>query len=204
MKTLFIILLLSFNAHALQELNCIKPKVSSAVEECLTGAIAAIAHNKSEESDSPEASLAAAELFLSKYKDSVDFDIADARAITERLRKHAANTTLPKIKRSELWLFASGMHGRMADKLRANGGTEQGKLALGAIKTSLGLSPTYKKGALAYAETITAFTKRGLVARKFIEAGLGISIADEAKLCMKAMEVAGVANDPMYKVLKDF
>lgn len=204
MKPLFFVFLLSFNAYAVQDMKCLNPKISSAVEECLTGAIAAIAQNKSEENDSPEASLAAAQLFLAKYKDSVEFNIADARAITERLRKHASNASLPGVQRSELWLFASGMHGRMADKLRANGGTEQGKLALAAIKTSLAITKTYKKAALAYAETITAFTKRGLVARKFIEAGLGISIADEAKACMKAMEVAGVANDPMYKVLKDF
>jgi hypothetical protein len=192
--------LLSLTAFA--DSKCTTQKVSSAVEKCLENVISVLAQNSSEVSDSPEVTKKAAELFLSQYKDSVEFDVASAKELSERLTKHAGSSKLSPQVRSQLWLLAAGVHGRLADKLRANGGLEQGKFALNAIKTSLSLDKNYKSAAISYATTISAFTEQNFISKKFIEANMDIKISGEVKSALKAMEDAGLMNHELYQKLK--
>src|SRR5437868_5434570 len=145
MKTLLFFLFLSLNAHANLEEKCHAPGTgpNPTIEKCLDGTIAVLAAMKSEEADTPEATKKVAELWLQKNEKTVDFETEPAKQLAERLKKHAGNTTLANPFRSQLWLLASGMHGKIADKLRANGGLEQGSLALQCIKTSLQLDKTH-------------------------------------------------------------
>lgn len=204
MKILYLFLVLSFNAHANQNSNCsvTGAGLGQGLEDCLNGSIAVLAQMKSEEIDSPEATKKAAELFLDRFKESVEFDEPSAKALAVRLKKHGENPALSNKDRSKLWLLASGIHGRLADKLRVNGGLEQGKFALGAIKKSISLDKSYKSAAQAYATTIIAFSEQSFIARKFIESNMEIKISTEAKSAMKAMEDAKLTLDPLYAKLK--
>lgn len=84
--------------------------------------------------DSDEAAAAAAQLFLKKYESKVDFNIDVAERLLSRLQKFAESENLSNKKKSQCWLFISGVRGKLADKLRMNGGPREGKLALEALK----------------------------------------------------------------------
>lgn len=183
---------------------CLPDKsVSEALATCLETGVEIISQMSSPEEDA-ESVLAAATLFLEHNKERTDFDLDSAQSLVIKIEKQAARSSLSAHEKSRLWLMSSGVHGRIADKLRANGGTEEGKLALSCIKKSLSFNKNNKEAAKAYATTIARFTERSFVVRKFIESGLEIKIGDEVKSAMKSMEAANITNDPLYQQLKDF
>ena len=196
---LFLIVLLSLSSFAEEE--CTTPAVNNTLADCIASSVA-IVSKYSDKDDSAEATLAATSLFMSEYHNKTDFDPKSAHALIARLKKFANSDKESNKVRSKLWLLTSGVHGRLADKLRANGGAEQGKFALQSLKKSLSFDKTNKDAAIAYATTITNLGARGFVAKKFIENALEVKLSNEVKTSLKSMEEAGLTSHPLYSQLK--
>lgn len=145
-----------------------------------------------------------ARAFLAKYSDNVNFEVKEAEVIIAALTKVANDTTVVKGDRSQAFVYMAGMHGRISDKLQANGGTAHGKKALNFLKDGMKMDGTNKNAGNAYATTIYRLIQKNYVTRKFIEAGLSITLADEAKAAVKALDSLGLTSHPGYKALKDF
>ena len=198
MKTLLLLVIFSFTAHA--EVNCQKPAARGNVDNLLKDCTKILTHDLKE--DSLEAALKASALFLETYKESVKFDQKEAEILLKRILSFTEKASSQE--KSQIYLMASGIHGRISDKLRSNGGTHHGKLAISYLKQSLQHNKMNQSAAKAFATTISNFSEKNFVMRKFIEAGLEISIADEVKLAMKHLEEAGLRSDPLYRRLKNF
>lgn len=142
--------------------------------------------------------------FLSKNKERTDFNQAAAEAIIADLQKIANDNSVARPTRSQALVYMSGIHGRISDKLRANGGTAHGKKALACLKLAINLDGQNKNAGTAYATTIHRMIKKNLVTRKFIEGGMGIDLEDEAKNAVKVLESMGMKSFEGYEDLKNF
>jgi hypothetical protein len=198
LKFLLLLFLFSFMTQARD--NCQQADSQGNVDKLLKDCTKILSQDVKD--DSLEAALSASVLFLDKYKESVKFDQKEAEFLLKRILSFVDKAS-PKNK-SQIYLMASGIHGRISDKLRSNGGPEHGKLALSYLKQSLHHNRMNQSAAKAFATTISRFSEKNFVMRKFIEAGLGIKIDAEVKLAMKYLEDAGLKSDPLYQNLKKF
>ena len=198
MKVLLLLFLFSLSIHA-QE-NCHQSGNQGNVDELVKECTKILSQDLKE--DSLEAALAASGLFLQHNQKRTDFDIKAAKALLERILPFSDKASDKD--KSRIYLQASGIHGRISDKLRSNGGAGHAKEAINYLKKSLHHDKNNQSAAKAFATTISAFTDKAWVTRKFIETGLGIEIDKEVKAALKYLEVAGLKSDPLYKKLKAF
>lgn len=155
-------------------------------------------------SPDPEAAIQSGLQFLAVHRDDVDFEAETAEKLAEPLRVAAEDSALAPGVRSRAHLVLAGIHGKLADQLRAKGGTAHGKLALKSLKEAVRLDPGNSDAAIAYATTITRMLSKGKVTRKFIEMGMGIKLYQEAQSAARAMSLAGLTAHPLYSELEEY
>lgn len=199
---LVLLILISFAASAYD--TCpVLPNGQGEVNNCLKDVIGVVS-NKSGDSDSAESAKAAAELFLAKNKERVDFEVEPAKALIERLKKFGNSDKLAAKEKAQLWLLASGIHGRLSDKLRANGGAAHGKAGLECLKKAIGFDRKNMNVSKTYGAVISGFCEKNFLVRKIIEKTIGISLSEEVPAAIKLLEENGQTSEPTYTKLKSF
>ncbi len=138
-----------------------------------------------------------ASLYLNKIKDTTDFEEDEANAHIKNMRAIMAKMDLSARIRARSQLHASGLIGRLAAKKKSGSlGKESYHMAKGSMK----VDPTYREAKTAFCAAVTSFTESNIVARKFIEAAVGISIKEEAKEAIALIEKEKWQGDSEVKI----
>ncbi len=142
--------------------------------------------------------------FLNTYKDRVDFDLAILKKIALEIESISTNVTEKPSVRSQAYLYLSGIHAKMSDKLRSNGGIAEGKIAYKSVKAAMAMDATNKDAVNVFATMIYRMIQKNFITRKLIESSMKISLAYEAKEAVKVLEKMGLTSHPGYETLKDY
>jgi hypothetical protein len=149
----------------------------------------------------PSASAAAAE-FLAKNENGTGFEINEAQRLLSALRPITVDAAASARVKSDAMLQMSGIEGKIADKLRSNGGTEHGIEARKWLVASLKADPSNQNTARAYGKMIVGMCDHNWIVKGFIQRAMGIDLQQEARFAVAALATAGITNDPLCEKLK--
>jgi len=167
--------------------------------EKLAGKIAIISSKSTQDH---QALYQSATTYLTAVGVGIDFNDNEANHFISQLTPLCENAGIEKNLRSKICTRLSGLHAKMAQKLKLSG-IENGKSAYKYLKTSLELNPDNLDAVVGHAWAIVGIYDQGFIIRKLAESNLGVSAKEEALIAKKNLERLNYTNQIIYKKLLD-
>lgn len=200
LKNLSLVLLVFSLSFALKaEIECSTTKEADGTYINLAKVAALIAEKVSDEE---AVTLEAATTYLASIGNSVDFKENEAILFINKLTPVCEGSSTDKIFRSRACTRLSGLHGKMAQKLKMNG-ISNGKFAYRYLKMALQLDSNNKDAILGHAMTVAELSNQNYFVKKIIESNLEANFADEARYAKANLERVNLTKHPLYQRLSE-
>lgn len=136
--------------------------------------------------------------FLASIQGTTNFSEQDAKSFIASVTPICENSSLGAKFRSKACNVASGLNGKLAQKL-GMGGVTNGKLAYQLLQTSLKLDPDNVEAINGHAVAIIGLSDQGWLVRSLAEKSLNTNIHDEALKAKSNLERANLTEGLLYK-----
>lgn len=199
LKLTVIISLFTFSVSLKAELDCSSVKEVNGTYVELAKVVALIAEKVSDEEN---VTLEAATTYLASIGSGVDFKENEALIFINKLTPVCENSPADKTFRSRACTRLSGLHGKMAQKLKMDG-ISNGKFAYKYLKLALQLDANNKEAIIGHAMTVAELSNQNYFVKKIIESNLEANFADEARYAKANLERVNLTRHPLYQRLSE-